>query len=130
MRAGSACQVFIGDPSDTGAVAAFLRKARPQGIVCANDRTAGMLMHTLASLQLQVPRDLRIVGFDDVFAEVLPVPLTTLRQPCQQIAEAAIRTMLERISHPEMVTRDVLLACELVVRQSCGGMSRPLQVTR
>ena len=122
MREQSSCQVFIGDPADSAAVAGFLDAARPEGIVCANDRTAGMLMHTLAALQLQVPRDIRMAGFDDIFAEVLPVPLTTLRQPCQQIAEAALRTMLERIANLEMVTRDVLLACELIVRQSCGGL--------
>jgi len=113
--------VFIGDPADAGEIAQWMRKVRPDGIVCANDRTAGTLMHTLASLQMQAPRDIRMVGFDDVFADILPVPLTTLRQPCQQIAESAIRAMLDRLANPEMATRDILLDCELIVRQSCGS---------
>jgi DNA-binding LacI/PurR family transcriptional regulator len=120
-REGRNGLVFIGDPNDTAAVADFIRGKRPDGIVCANDRTAGMLMHSLAALRIRVPRDIRMVGFDDVFAAVLPVPLTTLRQPCQQIAEAAMRAMTERIANPEMITRDILLSCELIVRQSCGG---------
>jgi GntR family transcriptional regulator, arabinose operon transcriptional repressor len=115
--------VFIGDPSDCDAVAQFLRQARPDGIICANDRTAGALMHTLHALHIQIPRDMRMAGFDDVFADILPVPLTTLKQPCQQIAEAAIRAMLERIANPEMVTRDILLDCQLIVRQSCGSQA-------
>lgn len=113
--------LFIGDPADREAVTQFLRQARPDGIICANDRTAGTLMHTLSALHLQIPDDIRMVGFDDVFADVLPVPLTTLRQPCQQIAEAAIRALLERIAYPEMAPRDILLDCELIVRQSCGS---------
>ena len=113
--------VFIGDPADTAEIAQLMRTVRPDGIVCANDRTAGTLMHTFASLQIQAPRDIRMVGFDDVFADILPVPLTTLRQPCQQIAEAAIRAMLDRLANPEMATRDILLGCELIVRQSCGS---------
>jgi DNA-binding LacI/PurR family transcriptional regulator len=113
--------VFIGDPSDAVEIREWIRTTRPDGIVCANDRTAGTLMHTLASLRIQTPRDVRMVGFDDVFADILPVPLTTLRQPCQQIAEAAIRAMLDRLSNPEMATRDILLDCELIVRQSCGS---------
>jgi DNA-binding LacI/PurR family transcriptional regulator len=116
-------RVFLGDPSDTAEVAGFLRTARPDGIVCANDRTAGTLMHTLAFLQVHVPRDIRMVGFDDIFADILPIPLTTLRQPCQQIADAAIRAMLDRMANPQMATRDILLDCELVVRQSCGTFS-------
>ncbi len=113
--------VFIGDPADAGEIARFLGAVRPDGIVCANDRTAGTLMHTLACLEMQTPRDIRMVGFDDVFADILPVPLTSLRQPCRQIAETAIRAMLDRLANPGMVTRDVLLDCDLIVRQSCGS---------
>ena len=52
---------------------------------------------------------------------LLPVPLTTLRQPTQQIGEVALGVMLERVARSDFPPRDVLLHCELVVRESCGG---------
>ena len=94
----------------------------PDGIVSANDLTAARLMQSLEQLNLRVPEDVRVVGIDDVkYAGLLGTPLTTLRQPCREIGETAITTMLERIAHPSMPARDVLLECKVVVRQSCGA---------
>jgi hypothetical protein len=65
------------------------------------------------------------VGIDDVnYAALLPVPLTTVHQPCREIGEAALGVMLERLARPKMAARDVLLDCTLVVRESCGGKTR------
>jgi GntR family transcriptional regulator of arabinose operon len=95
---------------------------RPDAIVCANDRTAGLVMHTLQSLGYLVPNDIRIVGIDDVhYASLLPVPLTTLRQPCREIGVAAMAAMLERVTRPALPPRDIFLHTPLVVRKSCGG---------
>jgi len=92
------------------------------GFLCSSDRVAGLLMRTLLARGRQIPRDVRIVGVDDVaYAALLPVPLTTIRQPCTEIGETALRLMLDRIAHPKMPARDVLLDCELVVRESCGA---------
>jgi len=93
--------------------------------VCANDRVAGQWMQTVLEHGARIPRDVRIVGMDDVnYASLLPVPLTTVRQPCREIGEAALRVMLERLERPKMSARDVLLDCTLVVRKSCGGDER------
>jgi DNA-binding LacI/PurR family transcriptional regulator len=90
--------------------------------VCANDRVAGRWMQTLLEQGVRIPRDVRIVGIDDVnYASLLPVPLTTVRQPCREIGEAALRVMLERLERPRMAARDVLLDCTLVIRKSCGA---------
>ncbi len=99
-----------------------IRVAQPQAIVCANDRTAGRVMHVLLKAGFKIPGDIRIAGIDDVaYASLLPVPLTTVRQPCNDIGEVALAAMLERIAHPEMPVRDILLNARLVVRQSCGA---------
>ncbi len=114
------------DPRDEAAVGAFLEAARPDAFVCANDRVAGYLMHTLLALGRRVPEDLRLVGIDDVgYAGLLPVPLTTVRQPCREIGAAAMIAMVERVAHPQAPTRDILLDCRLVVRQSCGAKRVP-----
>ena len=114
-------KVHSGDPDDVQALRDAFECFRPDGIVCANDLTAARLMRSLDQMGLRVPQDLRIVGIDDVkYAGLLGVPLTTLHQPCREIGETAVRTMLERIANPNLPTRDVLLECKLMVRRSCG----------
>ena len=109
------------DPDDEGDVRRLLAAA-PDAIVAANDRTAARLLRTLPQLGVAVPGDIRLAGIDDAeFASLLPVPLTTLRQPSRQIGEAAIAAMLERIARRDLPPRDILLHCELIVRRSCGA---------
>ncbi len=110
------------DPAASAAVYALMDTYRPDGIVCANDRTAGRMMHTLLQLKYAIPRDVRLVGIDDIdYASLLPVPLTTLRQPTRQIGDAALSAMLERVKRPAVPPRDIFLHCRLVIRASCGA---------
>jgi GntR family transcriptional regulator, arabinose operon transcriptional repressor len=113
------------DPADATRVAALMKSNPPEAIVCANDWTAARLMQTLLRLEYVVPRDVRLVGIDDLdYASLLPVPLTTLRQPTAEIGAAAVAAMLDRIVRTDLPTRDILLHGELVVRQSCGAPGR------
>jgi DNA-binding LacI/PurR family transcriptional regulator len=110
------------DGSDMSPVARLVHDNPPDGIVCANDRTAGLVMHTVLALGRAIPADVRIVGIDDVhYASLLPVPLTTLRQPCGDIGVAAMAAMLERVTRPELPPRQILLHTPLIVRRSCGA---------
>ena len=118
--------VNLGDASDEKFVKAILKKDRPDAFLCANDFTAGKLMHTLISIGQRIPEDIRIVGIDDVkYASLLPVPLTTQHQPCRDLGRIALAVMLDRIANRDLPPRDVLLGCELIVRRSCG--TRPTQ---
>jgi len=109
------------DPADASAVREAMTTCRPDAIVCGNDRTAASAMHTLLQLGYRIPEDVRLAGIDDLaYAKLLPVPLTTLRQPTRAIGEAAISAMLERVARRELPARDILLACDLVVRGSSG----------
>ncbi|WP_263352575.1 GntR family transcriptional regulator [Acidicapsa acidisoli] len=104
----------------------FVKKAleitQAKGIVCANDVTAARLMQTLLAMGRRIPEDVRIVGIDDVkYASLLPVPLTTMHQNCPAIGVIAMATMLERLEHPDLPTRDILVPTKLVVRRSCGA---------
>jgi GntR family transcriptional regulator, arabinose operon transcriptional repressor len=107
---------------DESEVRVVMETLKPEAIVGANDRTAGHLMHSLIRLNYRVPEDVRIAGIDDVaYANLLPVPLTTVHQPCKEIGVAAVAAMLERVAQPDMPVRDILLDCRLVIRDSCGG---------
>jgi DNA-binding LacI/PurR family transcriptional regulator len=110
---------------DDDSIRRIIEELKPDAFVCANDRTAGRLMHSLIALNRRVPDEVRIVGIDDIpYASLLPVPLTTVHQPCHEIGRAAMSAMLERINRPDMPARDVLLECSLVVRNSCGAKSK------
>jgi len=112
------------DPASIEQIGELL-KSTPDAFVCANDYKAGVLMHTLESLGCKVPEDARIVGFDDVkYATLLRVPLTTMHQPCHDIAHAAWQVMQNRISNPALPYATVSLNARMVVRQSCGAYNR------
>jgi DNA-binding LacI/PurR family transcriptional regulator len=118
----SVCRV---NPDDKDQVKAALAKTRPDGVVCANDFTAAQLMKTLTELGVNVPGKVRLAGIDDVkYASLLPVPLTTIHQPCAEMGAIAVGTMLERLQHPKLPARDILLDFRLVVRDSCGAGKR------
>jgi GntR family transcriptional regulator of arabinose operon len=109
------------DTEQVGEIRMVMEKLKPEAIVCANDRVAGHLMQVLIQLNYRIPQDVRIVGIDDVtYASLLPVPLTTVHQPCKEIGGAAVAAMLERVAAPDTPIRDILLDCTLVIRSSCG----------
>jgi GntR family transcriptional regulator, arabinose operon transcriptional repressor len=110
------------DAVDGLAMRHVLDTVAPDAFVCANDRLAAMVLQTLHTLGVRVPADIRLVGFDDAdFAALLPVPLTTLRQPVREIGQAAAAAMAERLTHPALPARDIFLQTTLVVRASSGG---------
>jgi LacI family transcriptional regulator len=111
----------FGEPTDSKFVGDLLHPEKPDVIICSNDRTAALLIQTLSSLGMRLPHDVGVAGFDDVkYATLLAVPLMTVRQPCREIGQAAVRIMRERIDNPGLRPRQVLLPVELMVRQSCA----------
>jgi DNA-binding LacI/PurR family transcriptional regulator len=111
-----------GDPGDSQFVSRMLKTSSPNAIVCSNDKTAAILMRTLTQLHCSVPLEVAVVGFDDVeYATLLTPALTTIRQPCNEIARTAVRTLLERISSPGLAPRHIQHRSQLVVRESCGA---------
>ncbi len=96
--------------------------ATADAVVCSCDRVAATLMQALARIGVEVPRDLQLVGFDDVnYARLLTVPLTTIHQPCRDIAVVAFRAMLDSIEKAVVPPRQYLLPGQLIVRESCGA---------
>lgn len=114
--------VQVGDPQDEKFVRSLMAGKRWDAFICANDLTAAQLIRTIETNRFKVPRDVRVVGFDDAkYATLVSVPLTTIQQPCRDIAIVAFQTMLARIADPTLPARTILLPPRLVVRESCGA---------
>ena len=119
--------IRTGDPADLKFVRSLVAGRQADAFICANDDTAAVLLRAMESQGVRAPHDIRVVGFDDVkYATLVSVPLTTIHQPCRDIAIIAFRTMMERLAEPSLPTRSITLTPRLVVRESCGAyLPRP-----
>ena len=114
--------LHIGDLDDRKFVRSLTGIMRADAYICANDHTAARLMRELHKCNVRVPEDVRVVGFDDVkFATLVSPPLTTISQPCREIALTAFRAMMDRLSDPTLPACHLSLAPRLVIRDSCGA---------
>ncbi|MEW2315124.1 LacI family DNA-binding transcriptional regulator [Streptomyces bauhiniae] len=99
------------------------RPDRPTAVFAGNDLQALGLYEAARELGLRVPEDVSVVGFDDLpVARWVGPPLTTVRQPLTEMAEAAARLVLElgRGERERTATR-LELATSLVVRSSTAA---------
>ncbi|MGC3956497.1 MAG: substrate-binding domain-containing protein [Verrucomicrobiota bacterium] len=114
--------VHSGDPTDIKFVRSFAQAQQLDAILCTSDHIAAQLLQNLTRLGIQVPKDVRIVGFDNVrFASLLTIPLTTMEQPCRDIAITAFNALRDRIKNPTLPARTLMLTPRIVVRETCGA---------
>ncbi len=113
--------IHHGNLFDREFVIATLRRRRPEAVLVVSDSRAAHVMHFAIEAGIKVPSDLRIGSFDDLAsAALLPVPLTTMRQPAAGLGYLAYRTMLQRMEEPKLPPIRTELTCELIVRASSG----------
>jgi LacI family transcriptional regulator len=100
---------------------------RPTAVACVNDLLALGLMHALVRNGLRVPDDIAIVGYDDIsFAEAAAVPLSSVRQPRQDLGRRAAELLLSEAAGRSTKHHRVVFEPELVVRASTARVrSRP-----
>ena len=92
---------------------------RPDAVFCASDTMAQGAMRVIRAAGLRIPHDVGVAGYDDMpFAANLEPPLTTVRQPIEQMGQEAVKLLLEMLSAPEDTPRRVVLPTELVIRES------------
>ena len=66
-----------------------------------------------------MPNDLALAGFDsDVWTEIVGPGLTVIEQPVAEIGRTAMSLLFDRLDHPDMAPRKVILAGRLLVRGS------------
>lgn len=98
----------------------LLEAGVPDAIFCGNDMLAFGAYRALAAAGLTVPDDVALVGYDDIeFARDWVVPLTSIRQPIDELGHIAAQLLLEHSAgDASHVHRRVVLEPELVVRLS------------
>ena len=103
---------------------ALRRKRRPTALFCANDEMASGALRAAHEMGLVVPRDLSVVGFDDIsMSSFTDPPLTTIGLDKEELGARAMRRLLELVEKKgEPGPRKDLVPVQLVLRQST---SRP-----
>lgn len=128
-RADRDLTVMQGDFSiASGAAAAeklLLRSDAPTAIFCFNDEMAIGVIDAARRLRRTVPKDLSVVGFDDIrFARYTDPPLTTVAQPMREIGEGTVRLLLEILRGNEISPVSVTLPHTLMVRGTTAPPAR------
>ena len=107
-------------------------RSRPTAVFCANDLLALGVLQVMTREGLRVPDDIAIIGFDDIdFAAAAAVPLSSIRQPSEDLGKTAAGLLLDEVSNPGTHRhRQVIFAPELVVRDSTARVRREHAQTR
>jgi GntR family transcriptional regulator of arabinose operon len=92
--------IICGEPEDLNLIKGMNIISYETGIICGNDSTAASLISGLESIGLKITSDALIAGFDNMKYSVhLKYPLTTYRQPCEEITESCVDLIFNRISN-------------------------------
>lgn len=102
------------------AVALLKQSEPPTGFFAINDMTAVGIYAGCRELGLSIPRDISVVGFDDIhLCRIVSPPLTTVRQPLEALMKSAVGLLIGRMEETSRAAPEHLtLTPELVVRES------------
>jgi LacI family transcriptional regulator len=93
----------------------------PTAVICSNDLSAIGVLHALDETTHKVPRDISVVGFDNIrLAQFMLPPLTTVQMACKDLAAAAVQALRAGIEpdHPQAAQKEWPINTRLVVRKS------------
>jgi LacI family transcriptional regulator len=94
----------------------------PSALIVGSDALALAMLAAFARAGIRVPEDVALIGYDDAPAAATSIPaLTTLAQPTQDLAAAAVEILFGLVGDPGGGPRRRMLPPRLVVRESCGA---------
>ncbi|MEX2428178.1 MAG: LacI family DNA-binding transcriptional regulator [Bacteroidales bacterium] len=94
----------------------------PRAVVAVNDPAAFGAMKSIKEHGLSIPDDVAIVGFsDDIRAELMPCPLTTVQQPAFVLGKKAAEKLIRLIEHDDEPVENIELVTKMMIRSSCGS---------
>jgi DNA-binding LacI/PurR family transcriptional regulator len=92
---------------------------RPTGVVGVNDLMAFGLMAGFRDAGLSVPKDVSVIGIDNVFLSTLMHPaMTTVRLPVPEMAQLMVERVMSRLADPALPTAEFIFQPSLMVRDS------------
>lgn len=96
--------------------------SRATGCVAMNDMLAIGAISGLRQAGKRIPEEVSIIGIDDLFlGQFMSPSLTTVRQPMQEMATAAVERLLARMNHIDDEAHELVFAPSLVIRESTGS---------
>ena len=94
-------------------------RSKVSACVCANDLIALGLIAGLKKIGKAVPQDFSVTGFDNILlSEISSPPITTVKQPTNEMGALAARMLIELIENPGTKPPSKVLLTELVIRDS------------
>src|SRR6478735_2434421 len=91
----------------------------PTAIFCFNDEMAIGVLDAARQRGVRVPRDLSVMGFDDIrFARYVDPPLTTIAQPMREIGEGSVRLLLDILQGRTTTPQSITLPHTLMIRST------------
>lgn len=113
---------FSVESGTEGAQRLFAAPRPPTAIFCFNDEMAMGVLEFARRKRLRVPKDLSVVGFDDIrFARYTDPPLTTIAQPMRAIGEGTVRLLLSILHDDSVTPESVTLPHTLITRSSTAA---------
>ncbi|PLS01047.1 GntR family transcriptional regulator [Neobacillus cucumis] len=95
--------------------------SRPTGIICYNDQVALFVLNILRELNLKIPEDISIVGYDDSYlAEATETKLTSVSHPKMQMGMEAAKWIVAAVERQNNNHHSIVYEPELVIRNSTG----------
>jgi LacI family transcriptional regulator len=134
--AASATPIFHGEHTFEGGTQAaehFLQLAdRPTAIVCSNDLMAVGVLRVLAEKKIEVPKEISVVGFDDIhLAEFANPPLSTVRMSREELARCAFDALDQlRQGKISNLSKPIRVLTHLVLRQSTDSPKEAIAALR
>ncbi|PAY14542.1 GntR family transcriptional regulator [Bacillus halotolerans] len=99
-------------------------KNMPTAILCYNDEIALKVIDMLREMDIKVPEDMSIVGYDDShFAQISEVKLTSVKHPKSVLGKAAAKYVIDCLEHKKPKQEDVIFEPELIIRQSARKLN-------
>ena len=93
-------------------------------IICGDDHIAASVLYSAMRLNILVPNQLSIAGFSDIqLAMMLPVALTTVRQPTEELGKEAVKLLIRRMNHCDEKQNTVKLKTQIIERDSVSVRS-------
>lgn len=103
----------------------FANNKNITAIFAGNDAMAIGVLHYLNDKGYEVPKDVSVIGFDDVEADLMvSPPLTTIRVPKIEMGGEALKLMVNTLKNKKILPKKILVPVELIIRDSTSSIKR------